>query len=202
MGFRWRWSWRLPGCVPSACTCFAARLDDRFRLLAAGKRGGPARQQTLRAVIDWSWELATEPEHIVLRRLAVHADGCTLTAAEEVCAEHGVERADVANLLARLVDRSLVVVTDGTGEPRYRLLESVAAYCVERLREAGELERVQRRHRRFYTVLAEQARPQLRGHAQRQWLERLDRETANVHSALDGAIRHGEVLLALRLAAQ
>jgi predicted ATPase/DNA-binding SARP family transcriptional activator len=178
----------------------AARLDDRFALLAAGKRGAPPRQRTLRAMIDWSWELATEPERIVLRRLAVHADGCTLIAAEEVCAEHGAERADIAGLLARLVDRSLVVATDGADGPRYRLLESVAAYCAERLREAGELEGTQRRHRQFYTTLAEQARPQLRGHDQRQWLERLDRETANFHSALDGAVRNREAHLALRLA--
>jgi predicted ATPase/DNA-binding SARP family transcriptional activator/Tfp pilus assembly protein PilF len=178
----------------------AARLDDRFRLLARGKRGAPARQQTLRAVVDWSWELATEAEHAVLRRLAVHADGCTLAAAEEVCAGPDTERADIAGLLTRLVDRSLVVVTDRAGEPRYRLLESVAAYCAERLGEAAELDRVQRRHREFYTILAEQARPQLRGHDQQQWLDRLDRETANFHLALDGAIRHREAQLALRLA--
>ncbi|HEY2442881.1 MAG TPA: BTAD domain-containing putative transcriptional regulator, partial [Streptosporangiaceae bacterium] len=178
----------------------ADRLDDRFRLLAAATHTGPTRQQTLRAVIDWSWDLATEPEHIVLRRLAVHAEGCTLAAAEFVCAGRGVDRADVAGLLARLVDRSLVTVTQGADGPRYRLLESVAAYGAERLREAGETDRAQLRHREFYTALAEQARPQLRGHRQRQWLERLDRETANVHSALDGAVRRGEAHLALRLA--
>ena len=179
----------------------AARLDDRFRLLTAGKRGAPARQQTLRAVIDWSWELASEPEQIVLRRLAVHADGCTLTAAEQTCAGDGLDRADVAGLLARLVDRSLVAVTaEGVRDPRYRLLESVAAYGTERLREAGELDRFQRGHRQFYTALAEQARFQLRGDSQRQWLQRLDRESANIRSALDGAIRHREADLALRLA--
>ena len=179
----------------------AARLDDRFRLLTVGRRGAPARQQTLRAVIDWSWELATEPEQIVLRRLAVHADGCTLTAAEQTCAGEGLDRADIAGLLARLVDRSLVAVTaEGPHEPRYRLLESVAAYGTERLREAGELDRFQRRHRQFYVTLAEQARSQLRGHGQRQWLQRLDRESANVHRAFDGAIRHREADLALRLA--
>ena len=179
----------------------ATRLDDRFRLLTAGKRGAPARQQTLRAVIDWSWELASEPEQIVLRRLAVHADGCTLTAAEQTCAGDGLDRADVAGLLARLVDRSLVAVTaEGAREPRYRLFESVAAYGTERLREAGELDRFQRGHRQFYAALAEQARPQLRGDSQRQWLQRLDRESANIRSALDGAIRHREADLALRLA--
>jgi len=179
----------------------ADRLDDRFRLLTTGKRGAPARQRTLRAMIDWSWELATEPERVVLRRLAVHAGGCTLTAAEQTCAGEGLDRADIAGLLGRLVDRSQVTVTAGdAAEPRYRLLESVAAYGAERLREAGELGRLQRRHRQFYTALAERARSQLRGHDQQRWLQRLDDEAANIRSALDGASGHGEADLALRLA--
>jgi predicted ATPase/DNA-binding SARP family transcriptional activator len=179
----------------------AGRLDDRFRLLTAGQRGAPARQRTLRAMIDWSWELATEPERIVLRRLAVHADGCTLTAAEQTCAGEGLAQADVADLLARLVDRSLVAVTaEGSDEPRYRLLESVAAYGTERLREAGELGERQRRHREFYTALAERGRYQLRGHDQQRWLHRLDREAANIHGALEGAFGHRDSELALRLA--
>lgn len=153
------------------------RLDDRFRLLSSGHRGAPARQQTLRAMIDWSWDLLTGPERVVLRRLAVHADGCTLEAAEAVCAEDGV---DVVDLLARLVDRSLVVVAEG---PRYRLLESVAAYCAQRLEEAGEAEHVRLRHRLHYTALAERAL--LRGPEQRQWLELLDAEAANLRAALD-----------------
>ncbi|WP_020670805.1 BTAD domain-containing putative transcriptional regulator [Amycolatopsis nigrescens] len=175
------------------------RLDDRFQLLAAGHRGAPARQQTLRAMIDWSWQLLTVPERVVLRRLAVHADGCTLAAAEAVCAGDGVATGDVLDLLARLVDRSLVVVVDGCGGHRYRLLESVAAYCVERLRDEDELERVRDRHNRYYLELAEQAEPQLRGRAQRKWLERLDAETANLRGALEGALRRGEPAEALRL---
>ncbi|MGN9840746.1 BTAD domain-containing putative transcriptional regulator [Nonomuraea sp. H19] len=156
----------------------ADRLDDRFRLLNAGMRDAPARQRTLRAMIDWSWELLTEDERMVLRRLAVHAGGCTIQAAEEVCAEPGV---DVLDTLARLVDRSLVVVAAG---PRYRLLESVAAYCVERLREAGEHDLVRQRHARYYTALAERA--DLRGPGQREWLVRLDAEYANLLHALAG----------------
>ncbi|WP_346433589.1 ATP-binding protein [Nonomuraea composti] len=162
----------------------AGRLDDRFRLLTAGMRDAPARQRTLRAMIDWSWELLTGAERTVLRRLAVHADGCTLEAAEEVCAEPGL---DVLDLLARLVDRSLVVRVPGAssgGGPRYRLLESVAAYCVERLREAGEHELLLERHARYYTALAERA--DLRGPGQREWLARLDAESANLRLALAG----------------
>ncbi|MFI6500461.1 BTAD domain-containing putative transcriptional regulator [Nonomuraea typhae] len=154
----------------------ARRLDDRFRLLSSGMRDAPARQRTLRAMIDWSWELLSEPERLVLRRLAVHADGCTLEAAEQVCAEPGH---DVLDLVARLVDRSLV-----TPGPRFRLLESVAAYGVERLREAGEYDLVRERHTRYYTTLAESA--ELRGHGQREWLDRLDQESGNLRLALAG----------------
>jgi predicted ATPase/DNA-binding SARP family transcriptional activator len=177
-----------------------ARLDDRFRLLASGRRDAPARQQTLTAMIDWSWDLLTEPERVVLRRLAVHADGCTLAAAEEVCAGGAVAAADVARLLARLVDRSLVTVVHGPDGPRYRLLESVAAYCGDRLAEAGEADRVRDRHGRYYTALAVRAGDRLYGHDQRRWLRRLDTETANLRSALDHAVRHGGAERALRLA--
>ncbi|MGP8298354.1 AfsR/SARP family transcriptional regulator [Streptomyces inhibens] len=177
----------------------SARLDDRFRLLAAGRRGAPPRQQTLRAMIDWSWELLPGPERTVLRRLAVQADGCTLEAAETVCAGGEVGRDEVPELLARLVDRSLVTVSRTPDGPRYRLLETVAAYCLERLREAGELDAVRRRHHRYYTELAEGASPLLYGPAQREWLERLDQEAANLRAALDGSVREGAADRALRL---
>ncbi|WP_084965930.1 BTAD domain-containing putative transcriptional regulator [Thermoactinospora rubra] len=152
----------------------AERLDDRFRLLSSGSRGTPPRHQTLRAMIDWSWDLLPGPERTVLRRLAVHADGCTLDAAREVGG------ADVVDVLPRLVDRSLV-----TPGPRHRLLESVRAYCLERLAEHGELEKMTRRHALAYTRLAERAAPELYGPAQRMWLERLDVESANLRLALE-----------------
>jgi len=155
----------------------AERLDDRFRVLTSGRRGAPARQRTLRAMIDWSWEPLSEPERVVLRRLAVHADGCTLAAAEEVCAE------DVLDVVPRLVDRSLVFLEDG----RYTLLESVKAYCLERLHEAGDYEKTRRRHLDYYTALAESAQRHLYGPGQREWLSRLDDETANLRAALDAA---------------
>ncbi|MFB7354358.1 BTAD domain-containing putative transcriptional regulator [Streptomyces gardneri] len=182
------------------------RLDDRFRLLDAGLRGAPARQQTLRAVIDWSWDLLSAPERTVLRRLAVHAEGCTLAAAEWVCAGEGgdpaagdaaadarTERTDVAvadvlGLLVRLVDRSLVVAVDGPEGPRYRLLESVAAYCLERLRDEGETEAVRERHLAYYLRVAEEAGPALRGPDQRRRLAHLDAETPNLRAALDRAL--------------
>ncbi|MER7046050.1 BTAD domain-containing putative transcriptional regulator [Streptomyces jumonjinensis] len=177
----------------------AARLDDRFHLLASGVRGAPARQRTLRAVIDWSWDLLGDQERAVLRRLAVHADGCTLAAAEEICPAGDLNRAEVLDLLARLVEGSLVVVADTADGPRYRLLESVTAYCVERLRENGELTGLQLRHQDYYTGLAERAEPHLRGHGQRQWLRRLDAENANLRTALESAVRAGDAERALRL---
>lgn len=167
----------------------AARLGDRFRVLTSGQRGAPARQQTLRAVIDWSWELLSAPERIVLRRLAVHSDGCDLEAAEAVCAGDGVDRDEVLDLVTRLVDRSLVVVVDGPTGPRYRLMESVAAYATERLHEMEDLDAVRDRHLRHHLALAERAEPQLRGAGQRSWLARLDAEAGNLRVALGEAVR-------------
>ncbi|RSM90855.1 AfsR/SARP family transcriptional regulator [Kibdelosporangium aridum] len=162
----------------------AEQLDDRFQLLATGRRGAAPRQRTLRAMIDWSWQLLAEDERVLLRRLAIYSGGWPLDACPASPA-----------LLARLVDRSLVVVDDG---PRYRLLESVAAYAMERLRESGEFDDVQRAHFEYFTRFAERA--DLRGHGQREWLRRLDAETANLHAALEGAVRQGNADMALRLA--
>lgn len=187
----------------------AARLDDRFRLLSAGRRAGPAHQRTLRAALDWSWELLTEPERVVLRRLAVHVGGCTLEAAERVCAvpvpiqgappARGSDLApdDVADLLARLVDRSLIV---RSGD-RYRLLESVAAYGLERLREAGEHDRVLSWYATYYTQLAECAESYRSGPARHRWIRRLDAEAANLRGALDAAMSLGDTRLTERFTA-
>ncbi|MFG3016521.1 BTAD domain-containing putative transcriptional regulator [Streptomyces cinerochromogenes] len=167
----------------------AARLGDRFRVLTSGQRGAPARQQTLRAVIDWSWELLSPPERLVLSRLAVHRDGCGLDAAEAVCAGEGVAGADVLDLVTRLVEKSLVVVTDGPAGPRYRLLESVAAYATERLHETADEAAARERHLHHYLALAEHAEHRLRGPEQRDWLARLDTEACNLRAALDEAVR-------------
>ncbi|WP_240777771.1 BTAD domain-containing putative transcriptional regulator [Nonomuraea basaltis] len=165
----------------------ADRLDDRFHLLAVSGRGRPARQQTLRAVIDWSWEQLTEQQRLILLRLAVHPGGCTLEAAEAVCAGPGL---DVADLLDQLVTRSMV---ESSGGIRYRLLESIAAYCLERLADGDP---VFQRRDLYYTELAEQARPHLYGPAQRQWLDRLDTEAPNLRATLEHTTDHA---LALRL---
>ncbi|WP_344295965.1 ATP-binding protein, partial [Streptomyces synnematoformans] len=180
----------------------AERLDDRFRLLAAGssRRDAPERQRTLRATIEWSWDLLTPAEQAVLRRLSVFATGTTLPAAEAVCAGPDIDPADVADLLARLVDRSLVVATPGPDGPRYGLLESVAAYGLEELTAAGEHPRALRRHAGHYADLAERAAPHLFTRTQTRWLTCLDAESGNLRKALDTATATGDAALALRLA--
>ncbi|MFE0653927.1 BTAD domain-containing putative transcriptional regulator [Streptomyces sp. NPDC059534] len=170
----------------------ATRLSDRFRLLASGQRGLPARQQTLRAVVDWSWELLDPSERAVLRRLAVPVGGCALDAAEALCAGDGIAPEDVLDLVGRLVDRSLVMAVPTAHGPRYRLLESVAVYARDRLHEAREGDGVSARHVRYYREFAERAESRLRGAGQRVWLARLDAESANTRAALDHALRAGD----------
>jgi predicted ATPase/class 3 adenylate cyclase len=177
----------------------AARLDDRFRLLTGGSRTALPHHQTLRAAIDWSHDLLSDPERIVLRRLAVFAGGCTVEAAEAVCGGDGIDTAEVLDLLLRLVDKSLVVAEEEEGKARYRMLETVQQYGRERLREAGEVEAVRRRHRDWYLELAERAEPRLLGEEQAAWLDRLEQEHANLRAALTWSVESGGTEAALRL---
>ncbi|WP_426499652.1 BTAD domain-containing putative transcriptional regulator [Streptomyces sp. D54] len=173
----------------------AARLDDRFARPDVRVRGLPDRQRTLRGMLDWSWQLLTEDERTVLRRLVVHADGCVMASAQAVCADAGLGAGRVPDLLSRLVDRSLVV-REGD---RFRLLESVAAYCAERLAEAGEETAVRTRFVRHCAELAERESERLRGPDQRRCLERLDAETVNLRRALDLAVTQDAAGYAVRL---
>ncbi|MFF3604948.1 ATP-binding protein [Streptomyces sp. NPDC002463] len=192
----------------------ADRLDDRFRLLTSGARTVLPRQQTLRAVVDWSWDLLDETERAVLRRLAVFTGGCDLPAVEGVCA--GIEvrgvrdapgadapgtgmpgahvpAADVLDLLGALVDKSLVVAApDDGGGMRFRLLETVAEYAGERLDEAGERAAVERRHLTYYRELARRTDPELRGPDQLAALARFEREHDNLRGALRTAVVLGD----------
>jgi predicted ATPase/DNA-binding SARP family transcriptional activator len=184
----------------------AARLDDRFRLLADGGPPVLPRHRTLRAVIDWSWELLGDAERVLLRRLSVFAGGATLEAAERVCAApdlDGLAADEVLYLLAALVDKSLVVAgeVEGTGEPRYRLLETVRAYGAERRRQAGEDQALRRAHAGYFLELAERAEPELRRADQLAWLARLAAERDNLHAALRAAAAGGDAVLLLRLVA-
>ena len=156
----------------------AARLDDRFRLLTGGDRTALPRQQTLRALIDWSFDLLTDHERALFRRLSVFAGGWALEAAEAVGAGGDVEQGDVLDLLTHLVDKSLVAM-EAQGE-RYRLLETVRQYAQERLDESGEGGRARTQHLRFFLALAEKARPELNGPHQGESLARLDTERENI----------------------
>ncbi|WP_329106393.1 BTAD domain-containing putative transcriptional regulator [Streptomyces sp. NBC_01439] len=181
----------------------AERLHDRFRLLNQVRRDAPARQRTLRAMIDWSWDLLAPAEQAVLRRLAVFSGGFTLESAEAVCATGDTAAEDVLDLVTRLVDCSLVVAPYGGGgdaePPRYRMLESVTAYGLERIEEAGEAAAARLRHAEHFADFAERAAPRLHGPEQRAWLRRLDSEGLNLRAALDGAVAAGAAGAALRL---
>ncbi|WP_433856038.1 AfsR/SARP family transcriptional regulator [Streptomyces kronopolitis] len=182
----------------------ADRLDDRFRLLTSGSRTVLPRQQTLRAVVDWSWDLTDAPERAVLRRLSVFSGGCDLAAAEDVCAGGGVDRREVPALLGSLIDKSLVVAAPAPdGEMRYRLLETVGEYAGERLDEAGERDGAERRHLVTYRELARTTDPLLRGPGQRAAMDRLELEHDNLRTALRRALaardEHESLCLVLSL---
>lgn len=186
----------------------AARLDDRFRLLTAGSRTAPPQQQTLRASMDWSHDLLSDPERVLFRRLAVFAGGFTLEAAEQVGAGSEVLPEDVLDLLSQLVDKSLVVavedapgdVPDG-GETHYRLLETVRQYAAERLAAADEVVPVTRAHIAAFDAFVATAAAALNGPQQGLWLDRLHREHDNIRAALRAALESGDVASALRTAA-
>jgi predicted ATPase/class 3 adenylate cyclase/DNA-binding CsgD family transcriptional regulator len=178
----------------------AAELSDRFRLLTGGPRTASERQQTLRASVDWSHDLLSDDEQVVLRRAAVFAGGFTLDAAEKVCAGDGAERERVLDLLGSLVDQSLVIAEERDPSVRYRLLETVRQYGLERLVDAGEQEALRGRQRDYFLALAEDAGRHLLTGCHRDWLEALDPEAANLAAAIEHALR-SEPAVALRLCA-
>ena len=163
----------------------AARLDDRFRLLTGGARTGLPHHQTLRATIDWSHDLLSEPERVLFRRFSVFAGGFSLEAAEAVGAGGEIDEMDVLDLVARLVDRSLLITEEVTGDVRYRMLETIRAYSREKLSAAGEEAAVRERHLRWYVDLVEEAEPALQGPEQVTWLDRLELEHDNLRAALE-----------------
>jgi predicted ATPase/DNA-binding SARP family transcriptional activator len=185
--------------VEQVAARLADRLGDRFGLLAGGRRAGSPRQRTLRAVVDWSWDMLDEPERRVARRLAVVPGGATLACAEAVCAWGGLPRERVLGLLAELADKSLLVTTvEGGG--RYRMLETVRAYAAERLAEAGEAAEARARHVRHFLDLAERAEPRLRSADQLVWLGRIRVEEDNLLAATRWAVEAGDAAAAVRLA--
>ncbi|WP_330184196.1 winged helix-turn-helix domain-containing protein [Nocardia sp. NBC_01503] len=178
----------------------ADRLDDRFRLLTGGSRTAIPQHRTLRAVVDWSWELLTDAERTVLRRLAVFSGGASLEAAEQVCVGDTVEQWEVLELLTALTEKSLLLTTGDSG-PRYRMLTTIEQYARERLDEAGEADSARRAHLAYFTELADTAEPQLRRADQLKWLTLLEAEHDNIAAAMRSALAAGDTAGAMRLAA-
>ncbi|MFI9507464.1 BTAD domain-containing putative transcriptional regulator [Nocardia sp. NPDC052566] len=192
----------------------ATRLDDRFRLLTGGSRTALPHHRTLRAVVDWSWELLTDAERTVLRRLAVFAGGASLEAAERVCAgiDGGPEEWAVLELLTTLTEKSLLLTAAGDclqvgrngtadGGPRYRMLGTIRQYAMDRLEESGESDSARRAHLAYFTGLADTAEPHLRRAEQLAWLATLETEHDNIAAAMRGALADGDAAEAMRLAA-
>jgi len=178
----------------------ASRLGDQFKLLTGSRRTSLPRHQTLRAAMDWSYDLLSEHERALLRQLAVFAGGWTLEAAEAICICQGNGKPDVLDLLTRLVDKSLVVVNEYEGMGRYRLLETVRQYSQDRLLEQGEADAVRECHRAFFLALGEEAGPHLRGPEQLQYLNRLEAEHDNLRAALEWSQGGADPELGLRMA--
>ncbi len=181
-------------------TAIADRLDDRFRLLVGGSRTALSRQQTLKATLDWSYNLLTEPQRRVLRALSVFVGGAPLEAVEIVCPGAGVGSSDVLRLLGDLVDQSLVALDDAAAEPRYRLLETVREYGRDRLVERGEREATEAAHAIWALALADQAEAALPSPDWQASLARQELDHDNLRAALDRSLS-ADVDRALRLAA-
>jgi len=162
------------------------RLDDRFRLLTSGRRTALPHHQTLRALIDWSYELLAETERMLFNRLATFSGGWTLEAAETICSDERIEEAEVLDLLEGLMEKSMVSVDRWKGiEPRYRFLETIRQYAREKLIESDEVDQMRERHLEYFLQLAELAYPKLEGPEQTLWLNRLEADQDNFRSALE-----------------
>ena len=176
------------------------RLEDPLNLLTTGSRTATPRHQTLRAALEWSFELLGEQERELLGHLSVFAGGWDLEAAEAVGAEEPAEAGLVLDLLSALVDKSLVGVDEHAEVAlRYKMLEPVRQYALERLVESGEAEETRRRHAAYFVSLAEEARPNLRAAPQVEWLERLEKDNGNLRSAFSWVLSADDLPTAARL---
>jgi non-specific serine/threonine protein kinase len=176
------------------------RLQDRFRLLTGGARTALARQRTLEATVQWSYQLLSEQERVLLSRLSVFPAGWTLEAAEQVCGGDGIDEGDMLDLLSRLVNKSLVTLESQAGaDRRYRLLETVRQYARERLVEMGSADRLRAKHFEFFFNEFRGAQTALQGHEQVRGLKRLRLEQDSVRAALEWAIAPGTADKALEL---
>jgi predicted ATPase/DNA-binding winged helix-turn-helix (wHTH) protein len=160
------------------------RLDQRFALLIDGSRAALSRHRTLRSMLDWSYDLLTEPEQAMLRRAAVFAGGWTLASAEQVCADDGIEASDVIGRLTSLVDKSLVMTDEHVGATRYRMLETVRQYAQDRLRESGEEPHWRSSHLACFVALGVEFNREVMGTKQQAWVTRIASEHDNLRAAL------------------
>jgi predicted ATPase/class 3 adenylate cyclase len=183
-----------------SCDQIATRLNNQFRLLTGGARNALPRHQTLRAAVDWSYDLLSDAERALFRRLSVFAGGFTLEAAEDVCCGGGCGDEDILDLLAGLVDKSLVVVEERNGRVRYRFLETLRQYAAERLGEAEETAAWSTRHLHWYLAEARRAEPELKGPEQGSFLDLLEEEHDNLRMALAWALEQPDATDGLRLA--
>ena len=179
----------------------ARRLDDRFRLLTGGSRTALERHQTLRAAIDWSYNLLPTAEQVLFRRLSVFVGGWTLEAAESVCAAEALRSNEVLSVLEQLINKSLVSMEEAQAEPRYSMLETIRQYANEKLVEAGESDALRDRHLEYFLELAETAEPHLVRPEQVEWLAKLDADYENIRLALEWALSQDSAESSLRLCA-
>jgi predicted ATPase/class 3 adenylate cyclase len=204
--------WRLDG-IPLAIELAAARvkvltlqqiverLDDRFHLLTTGSRTAVPRQQTLRSLIDWSHDLLSDPERVLLRRLSVFARGRTLESIEAVCPGGELDRWHIVDLVTQLVDKSLIYVEKGPfKDARYYMLESIWDYANEKLVAAGEADAYRVRHLDYFSAYAEKISPHLRGPQQKEWLARAELEEMNFRFSIETCLEvPGELIKGLRM---
>jgi predicted ATPase/DNA-binding CsgD family transcriptional regulator len=178
------------------------RLEGSLELLTRGGRTAAPRQRTIRETLDWSHELLYEPERKVFRRLSVFAGGWVLEASEVVVSDESIGHSEVLERLSGLVEKSLVIaeLTAERGGVRYRLLDAIRQYALEKLEQSGEAEDAMRAHAEYFLALAEEAEPELIGPREAEWFERLEEEIDNLRAALSWASEHGEAELGLRLA--
>lgn len=178
-----------------------ARLDHAYRLLTGGSRSALPRQQTLRAAMDWSYDLLSTHEQALFRRLSVFAGSFSLEAAAAICADAPGEAYDVLDVLSSLIDKSLVLMEQRGGEARYRLLETIRQYGQDKLQEYAEAATVRRTHRDWYARLAEQAEPEMLEARQKSVLDRLEAEHDNLRVALGWTLEHQEAETAAQIGA-
>ena len=174
------------------------RLSSRFSLLTGGKRTALPKQQTLKALIDWSYDLLSDQEKILWSRLSVFIDGWTLESAEEICSDDNVNKEEILDLLSLLVEKSIIIFD--SEKERYRILESIRQYGEEKLKEVNEINKILSKHLYYFMELSESAEPKLKGKEAQEWLEKLETEHGNLQTAIEWSLKNGDIEEGSRLA--